>query len=179
MDAWLDMAPPADGSRLELIYGHLYMSPAPSGEHQFAGYRLARLLEDALSAAGGPGLGLYVVPAVNVRISSAWRTALIPDVAVLTCPPTGASFAAGVLAAAVEIWSAGNSREERETKKAAYAAAGVPWLWTIEDVAGQVRLSVFQLGAEGYEQVATGTAAAPVHVPGPVPANLDLSRLKP
>ena len=89
---------------------------------QRAAFRLARLVEDAIHAAGRTDL--HVVPAVNVQISTAWRTALIPDVAVLTTIPVGPSFPTDTLVLAVKIWSPGHPRAEWETKTAGYAAAG-------------------------------------------------------
>ncbi|AOS62613.1 Uma2 family endonuclease [Actinoalloteichus hymeniacidonis] len=174
---WLALDPPVDGSRLELILGHLHMTPAPSGEHQRAAFRLARLVEDAVDAASRDDL--HVVPAVNVRISTPWRTALIPDVVVLNTPPRGTSFPAEALALAVEIWSPGNPKAERETKQTAYAAAGVPFLWTI--VQGRLRnpiLTALRLDGGRYIEECVVTAGMPATIDaGPVPVRIDPATL--
>jgi len=178
VEDWLAMDPPPDGSRLELIYGYLHVTPPPSGQHQFAAFRLARLLEDALHAGGRRDL--YVVPAVGVKISTPWRTGLVPDVVVLTRRPEGVSFAAEELALVVEVWSPGNPLAERETKMGAYAVAGVPFLWTVDhghDLAG-LSLTAFSLVDGRYvvenkaqaDGVTTVTAA-------PVPITLNLAEL--
>jgi len=179
VEDWLALDPPVDGSRLELIFGHLHLTPAPSGEHQHVAYRLARLVDDALRAA--ERTDLYVVPAVNVRISTAWRTALIPDVVVLTRKPVGVSFAAHDLALAVEVWSPGNQRAERETKMAGYAAASVPFLWTVDqpdDLRTVPTLTAYRLQAGQYTQENVLQAAGPSTITAaPVPITLDLADL--
>ncbi|ONI77759.1 hypothetical protein ALI144C_30415 [Actinosynnema sp. ALI-1.44] len=178
VEEWLALDPPVDGSRLELIFGYLHLTPAPSGEHQFASSRLVRQIEDALDEAGRTGL--YVVPAVNVRISTAWRTALIPDVVILNHEPSGASFAPDALELAVEIWSPGNTRAERDTKLAGYANAGVPFVWIIEqdDLRG-LRLTAHRLTDGQYvgENVLEGKESAAVTA-GPTPITLDLAKLQ-
>jgi hypothetical protein len=68
VDDWLAQEHPADGSRLELIFGYLHVSPAPSTRHQYAGDELRAVLKDALRQAGRTDL--YAVTAVGVRIST-------------------------------------------------------------------------------------------------------------
>jgi Uma2 family endonuclease len=174
---WLAMDPPRDGSRLELIFGHLHVSPAPSGEHQAIAFELAVLLRDQLRAARPD---LHVVPAVNVEISTAWRTALIPDVVVLDRPRKGVSFPPESVVLVVEVWSPGNVREERETKLAGYAAAGVPFVWAI-DQASQLRaltLTAYRLDRGQYVTEDVVTAGQPATITAaPVPITLDLAHL--
>jgi Uma2 family endonuclease len=126
---WLATEPRTDGDRLELIWGYWHMTPAPSFRHQKAAHRLGRVLEDALVAAGRGDLHMFCAAAVE--ISTPWRTGLIPDVVVLDFDPVGVSVAGEHVVLVAEVWSPGNSRAERETKVGAYAAAGVPYLWTV------------------------------------------------
>lgn len=178
VEDWLALDPPVDGARLELIFGYLHMNPAPSGEHQYLAYRLTRWMDDALRAAGRTDL--HVVPAVNVEISTAWRTALIPDLVVLNRRPVGVSFPADSLELAVEIWSPGNPRAERETKLAGYAAAGVPLVWTV-DQGDQLRgltLTAYRLEGGRYVAENTVKAGEPATLTAaPVPITLDLADL--
>ncbi|CRK61262.1 protein of unknown function DUF820 [Alloactinosynnema sp. L-07] len=176
VDDWLAADPPIDGSRLELIVGHLHVTPARSGEHQTAAYRIARMVDDALAAPGRHGL--CVVPAVAVRISTAWRTALIPDVVVLTKKPIGVSFGADEVALVVEIWSPANRRVERETKFAAYAAAEVPFLWTL-DLGDEFRCPVLTAYRWDKGQYIEENVVKPVGTitAAPVPVKLDLADL--
>jgi Uma2 family endonuclease len=177
IEDWLGLPPSVDGSRTELINGHLHVTPAPSGEHQLATLNLAVLLRAAVRAAERHDL--HVVQAVNVKISSALRTALIPDVVILDRRPTGVSFPAEALALAVEVWSPGNTRAERETKMANYASAGVPYVWTIEQK-GQLwlKLTAHRLEDEAYVVEHTVQAEGPVTITAaPVPVMVDLGTL--
>src|SRR5688500_13603757 len=99
VEEWLDLPFPEDGSSIELIFGHFHVTPPPSGEHQFATFQLARLIDDAIRAA--LRTDLHVVPGVGVKISSLLRTALIPDVVIMDRLPAGASFPAVALRLAV------------------------------------------------------------------------------
>jgi len=178
VEDWLALNPTADGSRVELILGHIHVSPAPSGEHQLAAFTLALAIREAVRAAGRSDL--HVVPAVNVRISTAFRTALIPDVVVLTRPPVGVSFPAEALALAVEIWSPGNPRVERELKMLGYAGAGVPFFWAVDQSSelSEPRLTAYRLDEGLYreEDVLKPGTEAPITA-SPVPFRLDISDL--
>jgi Uma2 family endonuclease len=174
VEDWLASDPPADGSRLELILGYFHVTPAPGGEHQFAAYRLTRLLEDSLRAAGLTDL--YAVPAVNVEVSTTWRTGLIPDVVVLNRKPVGASFKPEDLVVVVEVWSPGNTPAERETKMIGYAAAGVTYVWTLtpDSHRGPV-LTTYTLEGGTYAETdqAHGNNPTPI-LAFPVPIALNL-----
>lgn len=177
VEDWLALDPSVDGSRLELILGYLHVTPAPTGEHQWAASILVQLLRETLVSADRTDL--YVVPAVNVRISTPWRTALIPDVVVLDVKPRGVSFAPDNLQLAVEIWSPGNDRAERETKLSAYAGAGVPFVWTLEqDKLGAMTVTAYRLDKGKYveeSQVKPGSWAT--ITAAPVPVRLDPAQL--
>ncbi|WP_084215958.1 Uma2 family endonuclease [Pseudonocardia spinosispora] len=171
---WLALPPAADGSRVELIYGYLHLTPAPSGEHQFASSLLIDQIRLATRGAGRADL--YVVPAINVEISTAWRTALIPDVVVLNTRPVGVAFAPETVVLVVEVWSPGNDRHERETKRAGYAAAGVPFLWTVTQDRNGAMLTAHRLveGTYEVENIATAAARATITA-APVPVVVDLA----
>ncbi|MGH3436548.1 MAG: Uma2 family endonuclease [Sciscionella sp.] len=161
------------GSRLELVWGHLYMTSPPSMGHQYAGLKLARVIDEALCDRPD----LYVVPAIGARISTALRTALIPDIAVINIPPVGTSCAAEYLVLVVEIWSPDNNRSERDTKAAAYAAAGVRYYWTLD---ADRTLTAHRLVGGQYvvDTVAKpGTETAITAAPAPV--TFDPARLRP
>ncbi|MGY2063433.1 Uma2 family endonuclease, partial [Nocardia gipuzkoensis] len=130
VEDWLAEDQPADGSRLELILGYLYMTPPPTGSHQHATFQLSMLLHNAIKAAGRGHLN--VLPGVGVRLSTAFRTGVIPDVVVVDVDFRHTSFAPQNVVLAVEVWSPGNTRAERDTKIAAYAGARIPYLWIVE-----------------------------------------------
>ncbi|MGO1050142.1 Uma2 family endonuclease [Crossiella sp. CA198] len=179
VEDWLALDPPVDGSIVELIYGYLHVTPAPSGERQNIATNLVVLVKNALRTAERNDL--YAVTAVNVRISTTWRTALIPDVVILTRKPTGVYFDPADLALAVEVWSPGNKLAERETKMAGYATAGVPFVWTIDqpdDLRALPTLTAYRLEHDQYIAENTLKAAGPVTITAsPIPITLDLAEL--
>ncbi|MGW4365104.1 Uma2 family endonuclease [Nocardia takedensis] len=177
VEDWLAETPSVDGSRLELILGYLYMTPAPGGPHQYAAGELFVALRTALRAAGREDL--HVLPAVAVRISTAFRTGVIPDVAIVNVDIDRTSFAPEELVLAVEVWSPGNTREERDTKTAGYAAARVPYLWVVELPDGKpARFEGYRLGEQGYRQEVFAASGETVTAPGPVPVTIDTSALR-
>jgi Uma2 family endonuclease len=180
VDEWRSADHPDDGSRLELIWGYYHVSPPPGGPHQFALGALYRALWQAVEGNDR----LHAVTGVGVEISTAIRTALIPDVALLNTLPTTTSFPASALVLAVEIWSPGNNAHERETKVAGYAIAGVPYLWTVDlhAVRRTATLRAYELVGGVYRE---RTPALPVDgnsrvvLPGPVNVSIDLAALVP
>ena len=179
VDDWLTREHPTDGSRLELIFGYLHVSPAPSGRHQYAGDIIQTELMTALRQSGRTDL--YAVTGVGVRISTSLRTALIPDVVVLNTKPLATCFLAENLELVVEIWSPGNTRAERDTKAAVYADAGVPYFWEInEDRIGSLTLTTHVLKDGQYVEDLTAKPGTTVIVnAAPVPVTLDLAILHP
>jgi len=180
VDDWRAAEHPTDGSRLELIWGYYHVSPAPGGPHQHASGALYFALRQALKGNDR----FHAVPAVAVEISTAIRTGLIPDVAVLNTPPVAISFPASALVLAVEVWSPGNSTHERETKVAGYANAGVPYLWTVElhSVGRAPSVRTFELVGGIYRDrtpVMPREGDMNVVLPGPVDVPVDLADLAP
>lgn len=179
VDDWLTREHPTDGSRLELIFGYLHVSPAPSGQHQYAGDQLRGVLSDALRKAGRTDL--YAITGVGVRISAGMRTAVIPDVVVLNTKPLATCFRAEDLELAVEIWSPGNTQSERDTKTAVYAGAGVPFFWEIsQDRMGSLTLVTHVLKDGQYVTDLTAGPGTTVTVnAAPVPITVDPAVLHP
>jgi Uma2 family endonuclease len=177
VDDWLVADQPVDGSHLELILGYLYMTPAPGGPHQHAAFEIACALREALRKAGRHDL--RVLPGIAVKLSTPLRTGVIPDVAVVDVDIDHVAFEPENLLLAVEVWSTGNTREERDTKIAAYANAGIPYLWIAETPAGRpVRFWGYQLSGHGYRQMTYTDAAETITAPGPVLVRIDTSELR-
>ncbi|MEV0712488.1 Uma2 family endonuclease [Nocardia aurea] len=177
VEDWLAEAQPSDGSRLELMLGYLYMTPPPGGRHQYAAGELFVFLRNALRSAGRRDL--HVLPSVAVRISTAFRTGVLPDVAVVNADFNHTSFAAEDLVLAVEVWSHGNTREERETKIAGYTAARVPYLWIVELPNGRpARFEGYRLGESGYRQEVFANSGETVIAPGPISVEVDTDALR-
>jgi Uma2 family endonuclease len=177
VEDWLLEDQPADGSRLELILGYLYMTPPPTGAHQYASLELAVLLRVALKAAGRGDL--HVLPGVGVRLSTAFRTGVIPDIVVVDVDVDRTSFAPENVLLAVEVWSPGNSRPERDTKIAAYAGARVPYVWVVELPDGKpAKFWGYRLGETGYRQEVYAAAGETVTAPAPVPVDVPTADLR-
>ncbi|QQQ75930.1 Uma2 family endonuclease [Saccharothrix sp. 6-C] len=177
VEDWLALPPSEDGSRTELIQGHLHVSPAPSYRHQLVAFELGVQIRGAVRAAGHRGL--RAVLAVNVKISSTLRTGLIPDIAIVD-RPTGVAFPAEALMLAVEVWSPGNTRAEREAKMTAYAGAGVPFVWTVDQKTDlhELKLTAHRLDGDRYAVAQTVRAAGPVTITAaPLPITVDLADL--
>ncbi|HWE90875.1 MAG TPA: Uma2 family endonuclease [Pseudonocardiaceae bacterium] len=176
---WLAADHPSDGSRLELIWGYYHVSPAPTGQHQYACGRLRTILENAVDHSDRRDL--YAVDGVAVEVAAGTRTGLIPDVVLLDTRPVGVSFVPEHVQLVVEIWSPDNSRGERETKIAAYAAAGVPFLWTVViDRLGALTLTTHDLHDGEYRPEITAHSGETVTVKAaPVPVTLDPGELCP
>jgi Uma2 family endonuclease len=173
---WLDEAAPPDGSKRELILGNIRESPSASGEHGFVGAMLFGLFDSALRRAHCRGL--YPAVAINAKLSIARRTAVIPDVAILNTKTVGVAFIPAEIELVVEVWSPGNSYDERWEKFDAYALAGIRYLWTVE-LTGPV-VEAYELRGGRYRRagilragtVGTITAA-------PVPMTFDPAELWP
>ncbi|WP_189053066.1 Uma2 family endonuclease [Longimycelium tulufanense] len=127
---WLSLPEREDGSRVELIFGELCVSPLPAMHHQFVGDELRELLKHTFRTAGRSDL--YVVTAVGTELGVELRNCFIPDIVVIDMPPVGHVVGAKNLVMAVEVWSPGNTPKKRDEKMRGYAAAGVPYLWTVE-----------------------------------------------
>ncbi|MGY0500710.1 Uma2 family endonuclease [Nocardia sp. FBN12] len=177
VEDWLAEEQPVDGSRLELIWGYLHMTPPPGGPHQYAAGELFVALRAAVRAADRPDL--TALPAVGVRISTPFRTSIIPDVVVVHASAEHTTFAAEDVLLAAEVWSPGNSREERDTKIASYASARVPYLWIVELPDGKpARFWAYTLGESGYRQEVFATDGESIKAPGPVPVVVDTAQLR-
>ncbi|MBV8932153.1 MAG: Uma2 family endonuclease, partial [Kutzneria sp.] len=161
-----------------LIWGYWVASPTASGPHQYASDELRMAIKDALRAAGRSDL--YAVTAIATKISTALRTGLIPDVAVLNSRPIGVSFPPEALELVVEVWSPGNTRSERDTKMAAYAGAGVPFLWTVDQAETSVVLTTYRLESGRYvRDLRAGTGERVRITAAPVPVEVGLDDLLP
>lgn len=179
IEDWLAMDQPEDGSRLELILGYFHVSPSPSVHHQFAGDELRLLFREALRRAGRDDL--TAVTAVAAEISSLMRTGLIPDVVVIDTPPFGRSVKAKNLLLAAEVWSPGNTRGERESKVIAYANAGVPYFWALQQGRdGMVSVTAYRLENGQYVEELTAEPGETVTIKAaPVPITFDPAVLSP
>lgn len=119
IDAWsrLDVE-----RRVELVEGVPVVSPFEPVSHLFAARRLSRRIEDAT--------GLIVIAGlpVDLTVDPARPTVRIPDLAVLTDDVWGdaPTVPAASCALVVEVVSSTSVERDWVTKRAEYAAAGIP-----------------------------------------------------
>ena len=117
---------PEDGNRYELLDGLLLVTPAPRAVHQIVATRLAALMTVALGSHAhvvGPG-----------AISRPPHTQLQPDVLVYPSRFSPSTDWVKVTEhwLAVEVLSPSSRIYDREFKRDAYFALGVPEVWLID-----------------------------------------------
>lgn len=165
----LEQMTPQNGERLELIDGELFVSHAPSWEHQYASTKIATAL-DTWSEATGFGTTL---PTPGIVYSA--ESGVIPDVVWITWDRLRAARdSAGHFTMSpelvVEVLSPGadNLRRDRETKLRLYARAGVREYWIV-NLAGQ-SVDVFRHDGDQLALVQTvagdGVLESPDQLPG-------------
>lgn len=165
---------PDDGRRYELLDGVLVVSPRPTTVHQFAAFRLGKILDDAC-----PGdLCVLLEPAVQL---TATTTELAPDLVVVPVDEVGGAKFTKPPLLVVEVRSPSTAIIDLNRKKAAYERFGVPSYWIVDPSPTLPELAVFELNDDHYVTVAVTTASLTVERPFPVtitPAQLT-SRLRP
>src|SRR5258706_4356747 len=122
-------AMPDDGRRYELIGGAIVMTPAPGLEHQRVSFRLQRLLVDSW-----PGIEVFDAP---VDLDLPGGQCVQPDLVAVERGRTGSRLSLPV-SLVVEIVSPGSQTNDRVTKRATYAVAGIPAYWILEPERGVV-----------------------------------------
>jgi Uma2 family endonuclease len=122
---------PDDGNRYEIIDGELFVSAAPSMNHQAAVARLHRLLSDYLATQ--PGIGYAYFSPADVTFS---RTRSVqPDVFVV---PLSAGRRprrfddVGRLLLAAEVISPSTGRADRVKKRVMFRDEAVPEYWVVD-----------------------------------------------
>ncbi|HWQ33215.1 MAG TPA: Uma2 family endonuclease [Blastocatellia bacterium] len=124
---------PDDNNRYEIIEGELYVSRAPSREHQYACLRICRFLDEWNDQTG---LGI-ALPAPGLIFGD--DDDVIPDVIWISRARAATAFdEAGHLIAApeltVEVLSPGRANEfrDREAKLDLYSRRGVEEYWIVD-----------------------------------------------
>ncbi len=140
---------PDDGNRYEVIEGVLYVTPAPSWQHQHGLSKLHVLLGQHVYPLG---LGQIVQAPAGVVLDE--DTAVQPDLVYVSRERAGIILERGIEGATdlvVEVLAPSTQSRDRGIKMQRYAAAGVPHYWILDTA--HRRLEVHRLGPSGYESV--------------------------
>jgi Uma2 family endonuclease len=119
---------PDDGNKYELVRGELFVTPAPTVDHETIIARLARVLEPYAAA---HGLGLVYRPRAVLRFEG---SEVEPDLMVRQ-PPSGKRVRwekVPVPILVIEVLSPFTRRRDREQKRAFYIDAGVAEYWIVD-----------------------------------------------
>lgn len=128
---------PEDGNRYELLDGVLLVTPAPVPPHQIV---ISRIQSELMRYVQTPGWALVVGPGA---VEIAPQTHLEPDILVFPAdqPLRGAWSAIGNWWLAVEVFSESSVIYDRDFKRNAYLAMGVPEVWLVDWIEETVLVS--------------------------------------
>lgn len=115
-------AMPDDGRRYELIGGAIVVTPVPDVTHQRVSYRLQQL------SRAWPEVEVFDAP-IDLDLPGGQRVQ--PDLVAVARGRSGPRLELPV-ALVVEIVSAGSRTNDAVTKRATYAAAGIPAYWIVD-----------------------------------------------
>ena len=117
-----------DEPRCELLYGRLFVMPAPSVRHQLVAARVLRLLEDFAEQHGG----LAVISPVDVALAD--HSVVQPDVIYVSSARASIvrQRVEGAPDLVVEVLSPGTARRDLGEKLRLYAEAGAAEYWIVD-----------------------------------------------
>ncbi len=130
---------PDDGKRYEIIEGRLYMSNAPSFEHQSVVLEIATAFQNLARARQ---LGQVIVAPFEVHLSVTSRP-VQPDILFVKAtrwPKGPVKFFEGAPDLIVEVLSPSTMRLDRYIKFEVYEKIGVPEYWIVDPVAKTVEV---------------------------------------
>jgi len=136
---------PDDGRRYEIIEGVLYVTNAPSFDHQFA---VAELLGELRNFVKEHNLGVVLTAPFEVHLSETARP-VQPDIIFIKAdkqPTAGTQVFAGVPDLIVEVLSPSSIRTDRHVKFDAYEQAGVSEYWLVNPKTRSVEIHTLSGG---------------------------------
>ncbi len=150
--------------RIELFDGSLFVTPAPTPQHQHISSELKFALRTAARAAG-----LYVHEAVNVRLQPGRIP--IPDLAVTEkIDFKELVIDAEAVVLICEIVSPSNASADKVLKMHYYAAAGIPWYLLVEQESATLHL--YQLSGSHYVERSVTRPGEVLHLTEPLTVDL-------
>lgn len=135
---------PNDDLRYEILDGVLYMSPAPTLEHQGSAARFVYHLMTHIDFAG---LGRVFPAPVDVELAP--DRVVQPDVVVVLMQNLGVLAGSRIIGApdlVVEIVSPATAGYDRREKQDAYARAGVPEYWIADPASRTIEVLTLEQG---------------------------------
>lgn len=150
---------PDDGKRYEIIGGDLFVTPAPTVEHQDLSARLHLHLAAWVSAGAG---GKLLYAPVDVHLTP--DTIVQPDL-MWIAPARVTVLVSEVIRGApdlvIEILSPRTSRVDRTLKRDAYALHGVREYWLVDPQARSV--TILRTAGESFVEHGSGSGDQPIH----------------
>jgi len=129
---------PEDGNKYELIHGRLFVTPAPTNQHETILARLTRILDPYVAA---QGLGYVYHPRAVFRIGR--EVQVEPDLMVrLPHPGSEQTWETAPLPSLiVEVASRSTRGRDKRVKRAVYVTeARIPAYWIIDERTRSVRV---------------------------------------
>lgn len=134
-----------DDRRYELIDGEFYeMAPAPGSVHQWASFKLARLMADFVESRL---LGVVYIAPLDVILSE--NDTMQPDILFVSAGREGIitqRACEGPPDLVVEVLSPSTSRRDLGIKRRQYARFGVREYWLVDPVARSIEVLVLRDG---------------------------------
>ncbi|MFB9358979.1 Uma2 family endonuclease [Actinoplanes nipponensis] len=157
--------------RIELFDGSLYVTPAPTPQHQHIASEIKFALRNAARDAG-----LHIHEAVNVRLQPGRIP--IPDL-VITRKINFKELVIDAEAVVLicEIVSPSNASADKVLKMHYYAAAGIPWYLLVEQ--DSATLHLYQLAGNHYVERSVTRPGEVLHLAAPLTADLVPDELLP
>jgi Uma2 family endonuclease len=127
---------PDDGNKYELVFGELFVTPAPNEQHETIGARLNRLLAPFVA---DHGLGAVYRPRAVVRYEA---SEVEPDLMVRKerTRREGSWIGAPTPCLVVEIVSGTTRRRDHIQKRRLYLEVGVPEYWIVDGLERTVKV---------------------------------------
>ncbi|HEY9466737.1 MAG TPA: Uma2 family endonuclease [Vicinamibacterales bacterium] len=127
---------PEDGNKYELIHGELFVTPAPTYQHETILARLTRVLEPYVAA---NDLGLIYHPRAVFRVRD--QIEVEPDLMVRSTHPSSEPSweTAPLPILVVEVASDTTRRRDRLQKRSVYMNASIPDYWIIDGDTRSIR----------------------------------------
>jgi Uma2 family endonuclease len=158
----------------ELIDGSLVLMSPQKLFHMKA----LRLFESALSALA-PWEVFHVRREMSIVINPRQRPE--PDVLVVRAEAEidreATWYPADAVVLAVEVVSPDSEVRDRERKPQLYAEAAIPHFWLVDDQAGKMTVSTFELDAEAHRYVPTGSFQDRLQLSQPFEIDIDLTEI--